>query len=110
MLVLDAGDHIQGTAYGSMDNGKTIVKLMDAVGYDAATLGNHEFDYGMLRALNVAQNSKTPYLSCNFYNEKNGKRGSNVLDSYKIFEKNGNKIAVIGITTPESFTKSTPAY
>lgn len=68
------------------------------------------FDYGMLRALNVAQNSKTPYLSCNFYNEKNGKRGSNVLDSYKIFEKNGKKIAVIGITTPESFTKSTPAY
>ena len=110
VLVLDAGDHIQGTAYGSMDNGKTIVKLMDAVGYDAATLGNHEFDYGMLRALNVAQNSKTPYLSCNFYNEKNGKRGSNVLDSYKIFEKNGKKIAVIGITTPESFTKSTPAY
>ena len=110
VLVLDAGDHIQGTAYGSMDNGKTIVNLMDAVGYDAATLGNHEFDYGMLRALNVAQNSKTPYLSCNFYNEKNGKRGSNVLDSYKIFEKNGRKIAVIGITTPESFTKSTPAY
>lgn len=110
VLVLDAGDHIQGTAYGSMDNGKTIVNLMDAVGYDAATLGNHEFDYGMLRALNVAQNSKTPYLSCNFYNEKNGKRGSNVLDSYKIFEKNGKKIAVIGITTPESFTKSTPAY
>lgn len=110
VLLLDVGDHIQGTAYGSMDNGKTILSLMEAAGYDAATLGNHEFDYGMLRALDVAQNSKIPYLSCNFYNEENGKRSSNVLDRYKIFERNGKKIAVIGITTPESITKSTPAY
>ena len=110
VLLLDAGDHIQGTAYGSMDNGKTVLSLMEAAGYDAATLGNHEFDYGMLCALNTAQNSKIPYLSCNFYNEENGKRGSNVLDSYKIFQRNGKKIAVIGITTPESITGSTPAY
>lgn len=110
VLLLDAGDHIQGTAYGSMDNGKTVLSLMEAAGYDAATLGNHEFDYGMLRALDVAQNGKIPYLSCNFYNEENGKRGSNVLDSCRIFERNGKKIAVIGITTPESITKSTPAY
>ena len=47
VLLVDAGDAIQGTAYGSMDKGATIVKLMNAAGYDAATLGNHEFDYGM---------------------------------------------------------------
>ncbi len=110
VLLLDAGDHIQGTAYGSTDNGKTMLSLMKATGYDAATLGNHEFDYGMLCALDTAQNSKIPYLSCNFYNEENGKRGSNVLDSYKIFERNGKKIAVIGITTPESITKAAPVY
>ena len=46
-LLVDAGDHIQGTVYGSMDKGETIIKLMNAAGYDAATLGNHEFDYGM---------------------------------------------------------------
>ena len=110
VLLVDAGDHIQGTAFGSMDKGETINDLMEAAGYDLATLGNHEFDYGMLQALNVAQNSAFPYVSCNFYNEKDGVVGDTVLDSYKIFEKAGKKIAIIGITTPETFTKSTPAY
>lgn len=111
VLLVDAGDHIQGTAYGSMDKGKTIIDLMNAAGYDAATLGNHEFDYGMTGRINVTDNwAKFPYLSCNFYKESNGVRGQNVLDSYKLFEAGGKKVAVIGITTPESFTKSTPAY
>lgn len=109
-LLVDAGDHIQGTAYGSMDQGRNIIKMMETAGYDLATLGNHEFDYGMLRALDVAQNSAFPYVSCNFYNEKDGVRGTNVLDSHKIFEKDGVKIAFVGVTTPESFTKSTPSY
>ena len=109
-LLVDCGDHVQGTAYGSMDEGKTIIELMEKAGYDVATLGNHEFDYGMFRALDIAQNGTVAYVSCNFYNEKDGVRGANVLNSYKIFEKNGKKIAFIGITTPESFTKSTPAY
>ena len=43
-LLVDAGDHIQGTTYGDMDSGETIIDLMNAAGYDAATLGNHEFD------------------------------------------------------------------
>ena len=47
---MDAGDHIQGTAYGSMDEGASIIQLMNAAGYDVATPGNHEFDYGMARA------------------------------------------------------------
>lgn len=109
-LLVDCGDHIQGTAYGSMDDGKNIIELMKSAGYDLATLGNHEFDYGMMRALDVAQNGGFPYVSCNFYEEKDGIRGDNVLDSYKIFERDGVKIAFVGITTPESFTKSTPSY
>ena len=51
VLLADAGDHVQGTAYGSMDKGDTIIELMNAAGYDVATLGNHEFDYGMEKAL-----------------------------------------------------------
>ena len=109
-LLVDAGDHIQGTAYGSMDDGATIVELMNAAGYDLATLGNHEFDYGMERALQVIQEADFPYISCNFYHEENGVRGENVLDSYEVFEVGGVSVAIIGITTPESFTKSTPAY
>ena len=65
VLLVDAGDHIQGTAYGSMDKGKTIVELMNAAGYDAATLGNHEFDYGMEGRINVTDVwAAYPYLSC----------------------------------------------
>ena len=110
VLLVDAGDHAQGTAYGSMDKGQTIIKLMNAAGYDAATLGNHEFDYGMEGNINIRSWAEFPYLSCNFYNEAGGVRGTNVLDSYKIFDIGGEKIAIVGITTPESFTKSTPAY
>ncbi len=110
VLLFDAGDEIQGTAYGSMDKGKTIIELMNASGYDLATLGNHEFDYGMDGCENAVSWAKFPYVSCNFYHEKNGVKGENVLDSYKIFDTEEYRIAVIGITTPESFTKSTPAY
>ena len=110
VLLVDAGDHIQGTAYGGMDEGKTIVQLMNAAGYDIATLGNHEFDYGMARALATVEEAKFPYVSCNFYHEKNGVAGDPVLESYKVFDMNGTKVAFVGITTPESFTKSTPAY
>ena len=109
-LLLDAGDHIQGTAYGSMDKGETIIKLMNAAGYDAATLGNHEFDYGMEGCMQAIEWADYPYLSCNFYHEKDGVAGDPVLDSYKVFEVDGVKIAIVGITTPESFTKSTPSY
>ena len=110
VLLVDAGDHIQGTAYGGMDNGATIIALMNAASYDLATLGNHEFDYGMDGCMNAIEWAEFPYVSCNFYHEKDGVPGESVLDSYKIFEVNGTKIAFIGITTPESFTKSTPAY
>ena len=110
VLLVDAGDHIQGTAYGSMDKGATIAQLMNAAGYDLATLGNHEFDYGMDGCMAAIEAADFPYVSCNFYHEANGVAGENVLDSYKVFEMGGVKIAFIGITTPESFTKSTPSY
>ena len=110
VLLVDAGDAIQGTAYGSMDKGATITKLMNAAGYDAATLGNHEFDYDMEGCLAAIEAAEFPYVSCNFYHEANGVKGENVLDSYVVLEAGGVKIAFVGITTPESFTKSTPAY
>ena len=111
VLLADAGDHVQGTAYGSMDKGDTIIELMNAAGYDVATLGNHEFDYGMEKALANVEAAAFPYVSCNFYHEKDGVAGERVLESAHIFETSGGlRVAVVGITTPESFTKSTPAY
>ena len=110
VLLVDAGDAAQGTAFGSMDKGETIIKLMNAAGYDLATLGNHEFDYGMDGAMNIIDWAEFPYISANFYHEENGVRGETVLDAVKVFEIGGQKIAFVGATTPESFTKSTPAY
>ncbi len=109
-LLLDAGDHIQGTAYGSMDKGETIIKLMNLTGYDLATLGNHEFDYGMDGCEQAIEWADYSYVSCNLYHEKDGIVGETVLDAYKVFEVNDIKIAVIGVTTPETITSSTPAY
>ena len=110
VLLADAGDHIQGTAYGSMDKGETIVKLMNAAGYDVATLGNHEFDYDMDGCMKVIDLAEYTYVSCNFFNEKDGVKGENVLDPYAAFTCGNEVVAIVGITTPESFTKSTPAY
>ena len=109
-LLVDAGDHVQGTAYGSMDKGATIIELMNAAGYDLATLGNHEFDYGMEGAMAAIEAADFPYVSCNFYHEENGVAGDPVLDAYQVFDVDGVKVAFVGVTTPESFTKSTPAY
>ena len=110
VLLVDAGDHVQGTAFGSMDKGATIVKLMNAAGYDLATLGNHEFDYGMDGAMNVIDWAEYPYVSANFYHEENGVKGETVLEAVHLFELGGRVIGFVGITTPETFTKSTPAY
>ena len=107
VLLVDAGDHIQGTAYGSMDDGATIIELMNEAGYDLATPGNHEFDYGMARAKAVLQEADFPYVSCNWIDLRTG---FNVLPSVKFFFVGGRKIAFVGVTTPETFTKSTPAY
>ena len=110
VLLADAGDHIQGTAYGSMDKGATVIQLMNAAGYDVATLGNHEFDYGMSGCLNVIAQAEYPYISSNFYHESEGIRGENVLDSYLLADCGEETVAFVGITTPETFAKSTPAY
>ena len=104
VLLVDAGDHSQGTVYGSMDFGETIIELMNASGYDLATLGNHEFDYSMAGTMDIIEWAEYPYVSANFYKLENGQRTDNVLDSYKMFELGGHKIAFVGITTPESFT------
>ena len=110
VLLADAGDHIQGTAYGSMDNGETIIRMMNAVGYDVATLGNHEFDYRMDGCLNILSLADYPYVSCNFYREADGVRGDNVLSSYVVFDCGKESVAFVGITTPDTFFTSTPAY
>ena len=107
VILVDAGDHVQGTAFGSVDKGETIIRLMNAAGYSLATPGNHEFDYGIQRFFELAEMAEFTYISANFYKTDNGEL---LLPPYKIIEKGNRKIAFIGISTPESITKSTPTH
>lgn len=110
VFLVDAGDHIQGTAYGAMDKGESIIEMMNAADYDVATLGNHEFDYNIQGCIDAVNWADFTYVSCNFYHEENSVRGENVLDDYVLFDCGEEKLAFVGITTPETFSKSSPAY
>ena len=107
VILADAGDYSQGTVYVSVHKGADAVAMMNATGYDVATIGNHEFDYGMDRAKELMRNADFPYLSCNWVDLRTNLR---VLPEIKVFVRGGVRIAFVGITTPETFTKSTPAY
>ncbi|MBQ4423913.1 MAG: bifunctional metallophosphatase/5'-nucleotidase, partial [Clostridia bacterium] len=107
VILVDAGDHIQGGPIGSLTKGEAIIDIMNAVGYDLATLGNHEFDYGMDQLFTLIEKANYPYLSANFMDLETNEAK---LDAYKIIEANGKKIAFVGLSTPESITKSTPTY
>ena len=106
-LLIDAGDAIQGDVIGTLSTGEYIVDIMNHLGYDLAVPGNHEFDYGMDRFLELSEKAEYPYVSANFTSLTTGK---SYFDAYKIFEVEGKKVAFVGICTPETFTKSTPTY
>ena len=105
-ILVDAGDHLQGTAYGQMDEGMTMIKLMNAAEYDLATFGNHEFDYSMSGALAAVDAAVFDFISCNFCHAENGIVGDSVVEPWKMVEAKDKKIAFIGITTPETFTST----
>lgn len=107
VLLVDAGDEIQGDVYGAFDEGESIIELMNACGYQLATPGNHEFDYGTFALFNRIDEANYPYISCNFRSLETNEL---VFEPYKIMEVGGYKIAFIGITTPETITSSTPVY
>ncbi len=109
-LLVDAGDHAQGGPIGTLSHGGYIIDIMNFVGYDLATPGNHEFDYGMDRFFELVDAANYPYVSANFMHYENGQPTGAVLDAYKIFEEGGLKIAFVGLSTPETITKSTPTY
>ena len=107
VVLVDAGDAIQGEAIGTLSNGSYLVDIMNQVGYDYATFGNHEFDYGMDVALSLLEKSNAKYLSCNFTDLKENKP---VADAYAMETFGSLKVAFVGVSTPETFTKSTPTY
>ena len=106
VILVDNGDAIQGGPIGTLSKGEYIIDIMNAVGYDIATIGNHEFDYGMDVFMSLREKAEFPYISANFCDLE----GNTILDPYVIKELGGWKVAFVGASTPETFTKSTPTY
>lgn len=105
VVLVDDGDAIQGETIGTLTKGSAIIELMNAVGYDIAIPGNHEFDYGMENFLELTKQANFPYISANFTC-----RDKLVFAPYVIKEFDGVKIAFVGMTTPNTITSSTPVY
>lgn len=105
VLLVDDGDAIQGEPIGTMTRGEAIIDIMNVMGYDVAIPGNHEFDYGVDRFLELAAKANFPYISCNF-----NKEGELVFEPWLMKEIGGVKIAFVGVTTPDTLRSSTPRY
>lgn len=103
--VVSVGDFVQGGTLGTISSGEYIVNLMNLVGYDAITLGNHEFDYKLTRLMELTSMMKTKPLSANFRKISDN---SNVFDPYSIVSYGETDIAYIGVTTPSTLSSSSP--
>ena len=111
VTLVDCGDAIQGSAIGTLSKGGYMVDIMNAVGYDYAIFGNHEFDYTIPELKKLVEKAEAQYLSCNFkYIGKDEKADKIEAAPYAIKDYNGVKVAYVGISTPETLVKSTPTY
>ena len=107
VTLVDAGDAIQGALVGTLSEGEYLVQIMNKAGYDFAVPGNHEFDYGMEKLLGLSARLDCGYSACNFVNLPSK---TQVFAPYRIMEYDDIQVAFVGVATPESITKSTPAY
>jgi len=100
-LLLDAGDFFQGTPEGDFTGGEAMIKVMNELGYDALTIGNHEYDQGKENVERLAKMAQFPFLSANIIDERTGKRVK-YAKPYIIKEIRGIRFAIFGLTTPTS--------
>ena len=95
VLLLDAGDIFQGTPYFNFYGGELEFKLMSMMGYDAATMGNHDFDNGLDGFLKALPNAKFPFITSNYDFSNTVLDGK--TEKYKIFKKDGIKVGLFGV-------------
>lgn len=104
VLLMDAGDAIQGTTLVSLSQGQTAIEFMNAAGYDVAIPGNHEFDCGYENLTTLVKQAKFPYLAANIFY-----KGALAFQANTTFTApDGTKIGVFGLDTPEAQTKTHP--
>ena len=104
VILADAGDYSQGTVYVSLEKGKNAVTMMNLAGYDVATIGNHEFDYGYDQLKTNLESAAFKVVCANVL-----KDGNPVFDAYTMIIQGGVKVAFVGVETPEAQTKANPA-
>ena len=104
VILADAGDYSQGTVYVSVNKGKDAVTMMNAAGYDVATIGNHEFDYGYAQLKSNLDSAAFKVVCANVLRD-----GNPVFDAYTMINKGGVQVAFVGLETPEAQTKANPA-
>ncbi|GAE44113.1 bifunctional metallophosphatase/5'-nucleotidase [Mesobacillus boroniphilus] len=103
-LLLDAGDTLHGTTFATLEKGESITKVMNEVGYDGMAAGNHDFNYGYQRLLELEEKMIFPVLSANVRKQD----GSLLLKPYEIKEVDGLKLGIFGLSTPETHYKTHP--
>ena len=103
ILVLDAGDLFQGLPIANLEKGKSLIPLVNQIGYDAMAVGNHEFDFGAPNLFEIEKELNFPMLAANV-----AKGGNQVFKSYIVKEVNGIKVGIFGIATPETAFKTHP--
>ena len=105
VLLLDAGDVIHGTTLATLSSGESVVKLMNLLGVEAMSPGNHEFNYGYDRLVELSQMAEFPFLAANVVKEADG---TSDFEPYIIKEYDGFKVGIFGLTTDETKVKSHP--
>ena len=110
VILVDAGDYVQGTALGGFDAGKSVIDIMNAAGYDAATLGNHEFDYGMEAMFGNVARATFRTTCCNFVRKASpDDPGTRVFPAYAIVTSGTVRVAFVGVTTPTALVSAKPS-
>ena len=110
VLLVDCGDFLQGGTLGSLSKGEYVVELMNEMGYDLVTYGNHEFDYGMEQLSKLIKEMDFETVASNVAYTGTKENVFKDVPEYIIKEINGIKIGFIGILTPQSLTSSTPVF
>ncbi len=109
VALVDLGDYIQGGAAGAFTKGEMVIRLMNAMGYDAAAIGNHEFDYGIQRLKELEEMAEFPLTACNIRYTGSAENSLKEVSEYVMKEYDGVKVAFVGVATPHTIASSTPA-
>jgi 5''-nucleotidase/2'',3''-cyclic phosphodiesterase and related esterases len=107
LALTSSGDFVQGGSLGAISKGGYMIDVINKVGYDVVTLGNHEFDYGIPRLKALTSKLTATTVVCNLFDLTSDSR---MFAPYRMIDFGNTPVAFIGVATPYSFISSTPAY